>query len=285
MAAYKKYCASCHGADLRGAVPGASSLVTVTSRLDDDAIRAVVNEGRGTMRQVEIPQADLTATIAYLTAAGSAARGAGGRRGVVPVPLPPGPVVERGGAPTPPPAARFLGPFYPGVGGNAGNMAYPEDVDGLPPTRYMSDYGVMATSTKPPYTLLTAYDLNTGTIKWQASPADDARTVAAGGPKGTGVVGARTGIVVTKAGLVFVAGNDGKVRALDEDTGKVLWTGTIAGPSIGIPVVYQAKGQQYLVVMSPALGAGGGAEGAAGAAPQASPDTPHGYIAFALPGK
>ena len=37
------------------------------------------------------------------------------------------------------------------------------------------------------------------------------------------------GIVVTKGGLVFHAGNDGKLRAYDEDTGKVLWTGTFAG--------------------------------------------------------
>ena len=32
-------------------------------------------------------------------------------------------------------------------------------------------------------------------------------------------------MVVTKGGLVFHAGGDGKFRAYDEDTGKVLWTG------------------------------------------------------------
>jgi quinoprotein glucose dehydrogenase len=141
----------------------------------------------------------------------------------------------------------------------------------------------MATSTKPPYTTLTAYDLNTGTIKWQVPTGDDPRTIAAGGPANTGGVGARNGLIITKSGLVFLAGNDGKARAFDEDTGKVLWTGKIAGQSLGIPSMYQVNGRQYIVFMSPAEGTGGGAAGEAGPAPQAEVDAPHGYIAFALP--
>src|SRR5439155_21843219 len=129
--AYRQYCQSCHGADLRGAVPGAASIVSVTDRMDDDAIRSVVNEGRGTMRQVEIGQAELTAIIAYLSAsnpngrgggagAAAAARGRGRGRIGGESELPPGPVVARGGAPQPALPARYGGPFYPGVGGNAG---------------------------------------------------------------------------------------------------------------------------------------------------------------------
>ncbi len=91
----------------------------------------------------------------------------------------------------------------------------------------MTDYGVLASFTKPPYTTLTAYDLNTGEIKWQVPNGDHLPTMAAGGPTNTGGVGARYGIVVTKGGLVFHAGDDGKVRAYDEDTGEVLWTGTV----------------------------------------------------------
>ena len=49
----------------------------------------------------------------------------GGRGGGPPVELPPGPVVASGGAPQPPLPPRSLGPFYPGVGGNAGNLPYP----------------------------------------------------------------------------------------------------------------------------------------------------------------
>jgi len=141
----------------------------------------------------------------------------------------------------------------------------------------MSDYGVMASATKPPYTTLTAYDLNTGTIKWQIAPGDDPATMLRGGPAGTGAVGARYGMVTTSAGIVFLAGGDGSVRAYDEDTGQVLWTGRLPGTASGIPVSYEAKGRQYFVIAS----LPGGFR--MGAGPPASADAPRGYIAFALP--
>ena len=91
-------------------------------------------------------------------------------------------------------------------------------------------------------------------------------------------------VTVTKSGLLFQEGKDGKARAYDVDTGKVLWTGTVAGQSIGIPTMYESNGRQYVVFMAPAVG-GGAVAGARGAARQTSPDAPHGYIAFALPKK
>jgi quinoprotein glucose dehydrogenase len=109
---------------------------------------------------------------------------------------------------------------------------------------------------------------------------DDPATIAAGGPANTGGLGARNGIVVTKAGLVFVAGGDRKVRAYDEDTGQVLWTGAIPGSSSGIPASYEAKGRQYVVFSS--LPGGGGRRNVGPAPP---PDAPRGYITFALPQK
>jgi quinoprotein glucose dehydrogenase len=176
--------------------------------------------------------------------------------------FPPGNVVGRGGATQPPLPPRGNGPFYPGVGGNAGNTPYPADVKDVPPNRYMTDYGVLASFTKPPYTTLTAYDLNTGEIKWQVPNGDHLPTLAAGGPANTGGVGARFGIVVTKGGLVFHAGNDGKVRAYDEDTGKVLWTGTLPGSTSGVPVSYEAGGRQYFVLIASQGGGRGGRGGA-----------------------
>jgi quinoprotein glucose dehydrogenase len=289
QAAYKQHCQTCHGADLRGTLPGMPSLVGVTSRIDADAIRAIVQEGQGQMRPLlDIGSADLNAVVAYLTATNPFGRGGGAAAARVGgPPLPAGPVVASGGAPQPPVPARGLGPFYPGIGGNAGNIPWPAEVDQstLPPTRFMSGYNVMATYTKPPYTTLTAYDLNTGDITWQIAPGDHPPTVAAGGPRGTGGVGARNGIVVTRTGLVFHAAGDGKVRAYDEDTGKELWSGSIPGPARGIPAMYMANGRQYVVIMSPGgVVAGQGGAGAS-AAPAAglSPDTPRGYIAFALP--
>jgi quinoprotein glucose dehydrogenase len=236
----------------------------------------------------------VTAVIGYLASMSPAAgRFGGGNRGRGAGPaavFPPGPVVETGGAPHPDLPPRSMGPFYPGAGGNAGNNPYPTDVTEVPSIRYMSDYGVLASFTKPPYTTLTAYDLNTGEIKWQVPNGDHPPTVRAGGPPNTGGVGARYGIVATKGGLVFHAGGDGKVRAYDEDTGQVLWTGSFVGGTSGVPVSYESKGRQYFVLLTSATGGrggGGGAAGRGGAAPPPplDPNAPTGAIAFALPKK
>jgi quinoprotein glucose dehydrogenase len=148
--------------------------------------------------------------------------------------------------------------------------------------RYASGYNVMASATKPPYTTLTAYDLNTGEIKWQVPTGDHAATIRAGGPAGTGSVGGRNGIVVTKGGLVFHAGGDGKVRAYDEETGEVLWTGQFAGSTSGVPASYESKGRQYFV-MTASVGGGRGGGGGRGAATPVASNLPTGLIAYALP--
>ncbi|MBI1875830.1 MAG: PQQ-binding-like beta-propeller repeat protein [Acidobacteria bacterium] len=294
FAAYQQHCNVCHGPDLRGRLPGVASLVGVTDRMGEDAIKAVVTGGQGEMRPVSsITEDEVSSVIAYLAnSSPSAGRGRMAPRSAEPPGgFPPGPVVASGGAPQPPMPPRPTGPFYSGVGGNAGNTLYPPDVKDVPPTRYMTDYGVLASFTKPPYTTLTAYDLNTGEIKWQVPNGDHLPTIRAGGPSNTGGVGARYGVVVTKGGLVFHAGNDSKVRAYDEDTGQVLWTGTFNGGTSGVPVSYEAKGRQYFVIMSNqncGRGGGGGRGGRGGEdepPPVLDPTTPTGAIAFALPKK
>jgi quinoprotein glucose dehydrogenase len=178
--------------------------------------------------------------------------------------------------------ARGGGPQFGGQGPTGGNAAYPEGSN-APTVRYASGYNVMSAYTAPPYTTLTAYDLNTGEIKWQIKPGDHPPTVAAGGPTDTGGLALRTGIMPTRTGLVFLAGGDGKLRAYDEDTGKVLWTGSFAGSSRGVPVMYESRGRQYLVIT--AIQGGGVFPGQAPAPgqPQLPSGTPIGHIAFALP--
>jgi len=279
LAVYQQNCQVCHGATLQGTAE-VPSLIGITQRLSDDAIRAVVTGGRGLMRPVsDITPQQLTAVIAYFSSLVGP-----GRAGGPPVTFPPGPVVGSGGAPRPQIPVPARGALFPGVGGNAGNLAYPSDVPGVPTERYMSEYAVMASATKPPYTTLTAYDLNTGTIKWQVNPGDHPPTVAAGGPTNTGGLALRTGIMPTKSGLIFLAGGDGKLRVYDEDTGKVLWMGNFAGTSRGVPVMYESKGRQYFLM---AATAGGLVPGVPqpGAPNQPAPlqaDTPIGYIAWAL---
>jgi quinoprotein glucose dehydrogenase len=262
------------------------SLIDITDRMGEDAIRAIISGGKGTMRPVAgISDAELNNLMLHLAnpnagRGGGGGRGRGGRRSGPP--LPPGPIVASGGAPLPQPKPVDPDPpSYGTNGGSGGNTPYPEGIE-VPPMRYVSEYGVMASSTKPPYTTLTAYDLNKGTIRWQTPIGDDPATVARGGPTNTGAVGARYGVVSTKAGLVFVAGGDGKVRAYDEETGKVLWTGTIPGTASGIPASYEAKGRQYVVFAS----LPGGFRGMEDGEPKTSPENaPRGYIAFALPRK
>jgi quinoprotein glucose dehydrogenase len=271
---FQSACSACHGQNLAGAVPGVPSLVGVTARMGDDAIKAVITGGRGLMRPVpDVSAEDLESLIAFLSATSPYRAPRGG--GEAPE-LPPGPVVARGGAPQPPLPPKSLGPFYPGVGGNAGNYGYPEGVE-VPPNRYMSEYGVHASATKPPYTTLTAYDLNTGEITWQVPTGDHAPTIAAGGPSDTGGLGARNGLVATAGGLVFHAGGDRKFRAYDMNTGQVLWEGEFGGNAPGVPATYEANGRQYVVLIA---GQGGG--GRSNAAPSTGPT---GMIAFALPGR
>ena len=52
--------------------------------------------------------------------------------------------------------------------------ATPEEIvrEGYPVT---DGFGLFPTIVKPPYTTLTAYDLNTGTIAWQKGLGDDLR--------------------------------------------------------------------------------------------------------------
>ena len=309
-------CVACHGANLQNPLPGVPSLVGVTDRIDSESVRVIVSEGRNNMRPIlDATNEDITAIYAYLTSMNPNA-GRGGRGGPN-VPLPPANVVGRGGAPHPPIPPAYDGPVWPGVGGTTGNRLWPEDTEAARTLkkRYQSGYNVMATSTKPPYTTITAYDLNTGEIKWQVPNGDDPATVdattmkngecpplrqgnantppsgpaAAGctatGLHDTGGVGARNGMIVTETGLLFQMGKDGWARAYDEDTGKVLWKGKVAGQSIGIPAMYESKGTQYIVFMSPPVqaGAAGGNQGGGNSALPAAPQGAYGYIAFALP--
>jgi quinoprotein glucose dehydrogenase len=94
------------------------------------------------------------------------------------------------------------------------------------------------------------------------------------------------GMIVTSTGLIFVAASDGKIRALDEETGQTLWSATLPAGSEGIPAMYEVGGRQYLVVSASSnINVGGGHAGRAGATPALRTDLPRGYIAFALPAK
>jgi quinoprotein glucose dehydrogenase len=167
---------------------------------------------------------------------------------------------------------------------------YPEGVD-APKIRYYTDYGMQNTLVQPPYSTLTAYDLNTAKIKWQIPAGGDEPRALAEGGSNTGYPMARTGIITTASGLLFHAGLDRKLRAYDAETGQVLWTTSLPAGSRGIPAMYEVNGKQYLLVSATQ----GGGRGAAAAAAPASADgrgnaatvpaavPERAYVAFALP--
>jgi quinoprotein glucose dehydrogenase len=117
--------------------------------------------------------------------------------------------------------------------------------------RYKSSFGFMITSSglsaiAPPWTSLTAYDLNQGSIKWKI-PLGDVPELVAKGFTDTGAHFPKVGPVVTAGGLIFTGTRDRKVRALDSETGKVLWETELNAAMEGIPAVYEVYGKEYVV--------------------------------------
>src|SRR5438046_8611355 len=98
----------------------------------------------------------------------------------------------------------------------------------------------------PPWTTLTAYDLNSGEIRWQI-PLGEVPELAARGINNTGSHFPKVGPVVTAGGLIFTGTRDRKVRALDSRTGKVLWEAEVGAALEGIPAVYEIDGREYVV--------------------------------------
>ncbi len=266
---YEAKCQTCHGSDLNGD-GNFPSLVDITVRLGPESLREVITGGRpGMPSNNDLAQPDVTALVAFLgTPTGSAggARGAGPARGTPP---PGGPVVAAGGAP----GGRAVPP------GRAGGMVGPDYPSGVkvPEVRMYTGYGMNGNIVKPPYSTLTAYDLNTGTIKWQVpSGGDDARALAAGA-KDTGYISQRTGVITTSTGLLFQAGGDGRLRVYDSETGRVLRTVDLPAGSRGIPAMYEVNGRQFFVVNATAPTEGGTRS------MQGELRQPRGYVAFALP--
>ena len=119
------------------------------------------------------------------------------------------------------------------------------------PDRYESGFGFMIASDglsaiAPPWTSMTAYDLNAGSIQWKI-PLGEVPELAAKGFKNTGTHYPKVGPVITAGGLIFTGTRDRKVRAFDLESGKVLWEKELDAALEGIPAVYESGGKQYVV--------------------------------------
>ncbi|HEV2447558.1 MAG TPA: pyrroloquinoline quinone-dependent dehydrogenase [Candidatus Sulfopaludibacter sp.] len=144
--------------------------------------------------------------------------------------------------------------------------------------RYTSGFNLVTASNGlspigPPWSSLTAYDLNEGTIKWKI-PLGEVPDLAAKGIHGTGSHYPKVGPVVTAGGLLFTGTRDRTIRAFDVDTLKVLWEKEVDAALEGIPAVYEIAGREYIVFCASAQ---------AGLTPATQGKISGAYLAFSLP--
>lgn len=112
---------------------------------------------------------------------------------------------------------------------------------------------------KPPYSVLTAINLNAGEHAWQIPLGDSPEIrnlpVLQGvnvpqlglgeGPSPHGP----SGPLVTRGGLVFISGGGSKIYAIDKANGETLWEADLGGGGYGNPMTYQTRsGRQFVVI-------------------------------------
>jgi quinoprotein glucose dehydrogenase len=133
-------------------------------------------------------------------------------------------------------------------------------------TKFLDKAGYPAI--RPPWGTLNAIDLNTGEYLWKITYGEYPELTAKGIPQtGSESYG---GPVVTAGGVLFIAGTkDGKFRAYNKRTGKLLFETKLPSASFATPSTYKVNGRQYVV-----LACGG-----------TKLNAPKGdsYVAFALP--
>ena len=87
-------------------------------------------------------------------------------------------------------------------------------------------------------------------------------------------------VVATGGGLVFGGDDNGRFRALDDRTGKVLWETNLGSPVSGFPMTYSVGGKQYVAVTTgPSLVSGS----ALRLTPELKPGNAANIFVFALP--
>jgi quinoprotein glucose dehydrogenase len=266
-ALYTQTCASCHGANKAGGL--GPSLVSVNSRLNFENFHNVVTAGRSQMPAfLHLGDDNVINLYRYLSSnPGRQGAGAGGRGGFGPPAAgqtPEGPVVASGGAPIPqqPPLTPM--------------RTYPEGVK-APKERYLdgstTSYGLGYPDVgSPPWSSVTAYDLNTGKMMWTRPHGKDAQGRETGVP--SGALG--KGMLVTASGIIFATALDGSLYGYDADNGKILWSMKLPRIPEGIPSMYEIGGRQYLAVC---------VTGQLVDKTKAEADVPRKYMVFALPPK
>lgn len=232
QALYAKYCAACHGADLAGIGAAYPALTDLNKRFNPQSLSQIIDNGKNMMPGFKsvLSDADKEALLTFLLDLEDKEA----------VPNQTAKVSNE----------RDTLPEYV-LNGYKRFM----DSDGYP--------GI-----KPPWGTLNAVNLSTGKLLWKVPLGNfDELTKNNKEETGTEVYG---GPIVTKGGLVFVAGTqDEKIRAFNKHTGEVVWEAKLSAAGFASPTMYEIQGKQYIVIA-----AGGGKIGMRSGTK---------YIAFALP--
>ena len=232
---YKRYCQSCHGEDRRGSALGPS--IANLERLTFGYLNQIATYGIGRMPPVLHIEPDAIADILSFLGGSMDSISTSNQSQE----LPEGNVVASGGA--------TQGKLIPRGPYNRAGRDYPQGLT-VPPSRYYTGYGLgYPYILNPPWSKITAFDLNKGTIKWSKPLGVDDLALKAGASN-TGVMSGsqRSGMIVTSAGIVFSTVNNGEIYAFDAEDGEVLWNTRVPVGMAALPTMFEIERKPYIVV-------------------------------------
>lgn len=238
---YAQNCAQCHGAQRAGQPPAVPSLIGIAERRPVGDVREIVSRGRAVMPAFNLKPQDMKDLLVYL-----------------------------GFAPKAVEASQPVGAGTPPHEGNG-----PSNGDG--PIKLKTGYNflfskAMLPASAPPWSTLTAYDMNRGKKLWQV-PFGELPNL-----KGSGSLFPRGTIVATGGGLLIAGSQDRTLRVWNSDNGKLLWKAALPSTPGGVPAVYKADGRQFI-----ALPVGSYDPALAKMMSKGAPAGRNSIVAFALP--
>jgi quinoprotein glucose dehydrogenase len=108
--------------------------------------------------------------------------------------------------------------------------------------------------TKPPYGGITAINLATGKTIWDKPLGEALENGPWGIPSKLPIaIGTPNngGALVTAGGLIFIAAaTDNLIRAIDVDTGKVVWQDKLPAGGQATPMAFEQNGREYIGFMA-----------------------------------